>query len=95
MLFSIQLIVETVIQFFTVVFFFPLCVGILNTCKSVLELKQGPSIFQPSDDHLKLMYKESVAPENTRNIIYILPVSLLKKFIEFSTETLEADPWLQ
>lgn len=67
------LVIETLIQLFAVIFLSPLFIGISNKLKSKIESKQGPSIFQPYYDLIKLLQKESVIPFNAKDIFIYVP----------------------
>ena len=68
-----SLVIETLIQLFAVIFLSPLFIGISNKLKSKVESKQGPSIFQPYYDLIKLLQKETVVPINASNIFIYVP----------------------
>ena len=70
---DIQLVAETLIQFFTVVLLSPLFIGISNRLKAIVESRQGPSIFQPYYDLMKLLRKQSLAPKNAGSVFIYAP----------------------
>lgn len=70
---DLVLAAETLIQFFAVVLLSPLFIGISNKLKSRIESRNGPSIFQPYYNLIKLFQKESLVPSNASNIFIYIP----------------------
>lgn len=56
---------ETLTQYFFVLLASPLFAGIFSKLKSRVESKQGPSIFQPYYDLVKLFKKDTLTPEGS------------------------------
>ncbi len=67
------LVENTVIQLLGVIILSPLIVGIYASLKSKIELKRGPSLFQPYYDIIKLLRKETVVSKNSGFVFVIVP----------------------
>ncbi|AAT43414.1 formate hydrogenlyase subunit 4 [Picrophilus oshimae DSM 9789] len=61
---GVMLVLETLTQIVTVIFISPLIAGIYENLKSKVELKKGPSVFQPYYDLFKYIKKETIVPYN-------------------------------
>lgn len=66
-------IVYSIVELLFVLLFSPLFVGILNALEERLESKQGPSIFQPYFDIIKLFHKEILVPQVSSPIYRLGP----------------------
>ncbi|MCW6159199.1 MAG: respiratory chain complex I subunit 1 family protein [Thermoplasmatales archaeon] len=67
------LVENTIIQLLGVILLSPLIVGIYASLKSKIELKKGPSFFQPYYDVIKLLKKETVVSKNSGFVFVIVP----------------------
>ncbi len=67
------LLENTIVQLLGVILLSPLIVGLYSSLRSKIELKKGPSIFQPYYDILKLLKKETVVPKNSGFVFVIVP----------------------
>ncbi|HEU24086.1 MAG: formate hydrogenlyase subunit 4 [Mesoaciditoga sp.] len=68
-----MLVLLSIIQLFYVLTLAPLIVGIISRLEEKIESKEGPSIFQPYRDLIKLFRKENVVPEQSSPIFRIGP----------------------
>jgi formate hydrogenlyase subunit 4 len=66
-------IVYSLLELLFVLLLSPLFIGILNTIEERLESKQGPSIFQPYYDLIKLFHKEILVPQVSSPIYRLGP----------------------
>ncbi|MEM0127840.1 MAG: NADH-quinone oxidoreductase subunit H [Thermoplasmatales archaeon] len=64
---------NTIIQFLGVILLSPLVAGIYSSLKSKIELKKGPSIFQPYYDIVKLLKKETLITRNSGFVFVAVP----------------------
>ncbi len=55
----------------------PLIIGVLRSLEERIESKQGPSIFQPYYDLIKLFHKESIVPEISSPIFRFGPYAIV------------------
>jgi len=67
------LLIYSILQLVYVILLAPLMAGILSRLKERIESKQGPSVFQPYYDLLKLLKKESLVPQVASPIFRIGP----------------------
>ncbi|MGC8562932.1 MAG: respiratory chain complex I subunit 1 family protein [Thermoplasmata archaeon] len=67
------LVENTVIQLLGVIILSPLIVGIYASLKSKIELKRGPSFFQPYYDIIKLLRKVTVVSKNSGFVFVLVP----------------------
>ncbi len=66
-------ILFNIMQALVVMVFSPLAAGILNRLEEIVQSKQGPDIFQPYRDLLKLFNKDEVVPEESSWIFRVTP----------------------
>ncbi len=66
-------ILFNILQALVVIVFSPLAAGILNRLEEIVQSKQGPDIFQPYRDLLKLFNKDEVVPEESSWIFRVTP----------------------
>ncbi|GAB6887793.1 NADH-quinone oxidoreductase subunit H [Desulfothermus okinawensis JCM 13304] len=66
-------VVFNLMQMFVVMGLSPLCVGILNKLKEIVQSKTGPSIFQPYRDLYKLFSKDEIVPTGSTWIFRFTP----------------------
>jgi len=67
------LVIETIIQVFTVILISPLYQGIYEKFKAFVEGRLGPSVLQPYYDIFKLIKKEVVVTENSSFLFIYSP----------------------
>ncbi len=70
---DVTLLVETLIQLFTVLLLSPLFIGISNRLKAIVESRRGPSIFQPYYDLMKLFRKQSLVSKSAGSVFVYAP----------------------
>jgi formate hydrogenlyase subunit 4 len=69
-------LLETLTQYFFVILSAPLFAGILAKLKAMVESRNGPSIFQPYYDLLKLFNKVTIIPRGSGGFFKYMPYVL-------------------